>query len=108
MLGKQDKAEVRKVAYFLMPQGRLYSKENFKGKFCTQISPSNNDNIVEQLRKSIIYRKKQISEGIIETNGTFAELQYAKESNEKGLFPLQEEDGKKKPFFFSKYKNFNR
>lgn len=107
MLGRQENNKVERVAYFLMPDGRLYSKEPFQGRFCTQITPANTDDIVKQLRNAIIYRKQQIAGGIVETNGAFNDLQYVKDTEGQGLFPLKEEKGKKEEFFFTKYAIFN-
>lgn len=105
MLGQKMKDEVRRVAYFLMPDARLYSKEMFRGKHCTQIPSGNKDNIIEKLRQSVIYRKKQLADGIVETNGTYDELQYVKDTETNGLFPLEkdEETGMKEENFFSRY-----
>ena len=64
MLGQTKKDEVKRVAYFLMPEARLYSKEAFKGRYCTQIESSDDSNIVEQLRQGVIYRKKQLDAGL--------------------------------------------
>ena len=107
MLGRQENNKVERVAYFLMPDGRLYSKEPFHGRFCTQITPANTDDIVKQLRNAIIYRKQQIAGGIVETNGAFNDLQYVKDTEGQGLYPLKEEKGKKEEFFFTKYAIFN-
>lgn len=104
MLGREKK-EVKRVAYFLMPEARLYSQEEFKGRNCHQLTPANRDNIVEQLKQSAMYRMDQIKSGVVETNGTFEELQYVKDTETKELFPLKknEKDGKKEGYFFSKY-----
>lgn len=105
MLGQKTRNEVRRVAYFLMPEARLYSKEMFKGRYCTQINPENRENIVEELRQSVIYRKKQLESGVVETNGAYDELQYVKDTEVCGLFPLKkdEETGLKEENFFSQY-----
>lgn len=107
MLSRQENNSVERVAYFLMPDGRLYSKEQFEGRFCTQITAANTDDIVKQLRNSIIYRQQQLKAGIVETNGSFTDLQYVKDTEDKELFPLKEEGGAKKEFFFTKYGLFN-
>lgn len=105
MLGLETKKEIRRVAYFLMPEARLYSKEMFKGKHCTQITPENRDNIVEELRQSVIYRKRQLENGLVETNGAYDELQYVKDTEAGRLFPLKkdEETGLKEENYFSQY-----
>ena len=105
MLGREKKDKVKRVAYFLMPEARLYSQEEFKGRNCHQLTPANRDNIVEQLKQSAMYRMDQIKSGVVETNGTFEELQYVKDTEIKRLFPLKknEKDGTKEGNFFSKY-----
>lgn len=109
MLGQKERNEVRRVAYFLMPESRLYSKEVFNGQHCTQITPENRDNIVEELRQSVIYRKKQLKCGVVETNGAYDELQYVKDTESCGLFPLKKDEEKnmKEDNFFSQYVLFN-
>ena len=108
MLGTELKDDVNRVAYFIMPEGRLYSKEKFEGGQCMQVLPENHDDIVTQLKQAAKYRKEQIGKGIIETNGDFEELQYVKDTKERGLFPLKKtEEGKKESNFFSQYGLFN-
>lgn len=109
MLTRCAKDNVERVAYFLMPAGRLYSKEHFNGRHCIHLDPANTDNIVEKLRNSIIYRKHQIDSGVIETNGGFDFLQYVKDTEAMNLFPLRkdEELGIKQENDFSNYKLFN-
>ena len=104
LLEHEQKDEVKRVAYFIMPDAKLYSKEAFLGRNCMQLNPENRDNIVEQLRQSILYRKEQIARGIIETNGVYEELQYVKDTSAKGLFPLNKNDeGTKEGNFFTQY-----
>lgn len=110
MLGREQKNLVERVAYFLMPEGRLYSKEAFKSRHCIQILSDNKDNIVEQLHQAAIYRREQIASGIVETNGLYDELQYVKDTEARNLFPLKknEEKGTKEGDFFSQYGLFNK
>jgi hypothetical protein len=63
MLGTEKRDAVERTAYFLMPEAHLYSKEHFEGLNCTQITPENSDNIVEQLKQSFFYRKNQLMAG---------------------------------------------
>ena len=109
MLGHEKKDEVKRVAYFLMPEARLYSQEEFRGRNCHQLNPVNHDNIVEQLKQSVRYRMAQIKSGVVETNGLFEELQYVKDTESQGLFPLKKdkEKGTKEGNFFSQYGIFN-
>ena len=105
MLGQTKKDEVKRVAYFLMPEARLYSKEDFKGRYCTQIESSDDSNIVEQLRQGVIYRKKQLDAGLLEMMGPYDELSYVNNTEDMGLYPLlkNDETGGKKANFFSQY-----
>ena len=109
MLGREKKDEVKRVAYFLMPEARLYSQEEFKGRSCHQLIPANKDNIVEQLKQSAKYRMEQIKSGVVETNGRYEDLQYVKDTEAKGLFPLKKnkEGGTKEGNFLSQYGLFN-
>lgn len=105
MLEQTKKDEVKRVAYFLMPEARLYSKEAFKGRYCTQIESSDDSNIVEQLRQGVIYRKKQLDAGLLEMMGPYDELSYVKDTEDMGLYPLlkNDETGGKKANSFSQY-----
>lgn len=105
MLEQTKKDEVKRVAYFLMPEARLYSKEAFKGRYCTQIESSDDSNIVEQLRQGVIYRKKQLDGGLLEMMGPYDELSYVNDTEDMGLYPLLKDDetGGKKANFFSQY-----
>lgn len=109
MLTRCANDSVEKVAYFLMPAGRLYSKECFKGRHCIQVNPANTDEIVGKLRNAILYRKRQIDEGVIETNGRFESLKYVQDTDAMDLFPLikDEKQGIKKENKFSNYQIFN-
>lgn len=110
LLSQQTKDCVERVAYYLMPEGKLYSKEAFKGNFCEQILPNNDNNIVEQLCNSIHYRKQQIDHGIIERNSANIDyIQYAQDCEKENLFPLLEDTetpGTKEANRFSNYKLF--
>lgn len=105
MLSKETRKDVERTAYFLMPEARLYSKEYFNGVNCTQLIPENNDNIVEEVRNSILYRKEQLSQGMAETNGEFETLQYVNDTKIRNLFPLERDNstGEKRGNIFSNY-----
>ena len=105
MLEQTKKDEVKRVAYFLMPEARLYSKEAFKDRYCTQVESSDDSNIVEQLRQGVIYRKKQLDAGLLEMMGPYDELSYVNDTEDMGLYPLLKDDktGGKKANFFSQY-----
>ena len=109
MLGCEKRDQVGRVAYFLMPDAHLFSKEAFIGRHCTQLTAQNSDNIVEQLKQAALYRIAQINSGVVETNGDYDDLQYVKDTPAHGLFPLKknEGDGTKMGNRFTKYGLFN-
>ena len=109
MLGKEKRDSVERTAYFLMPEGHLYSKEHFNGTHCTQVQPKNNDNIVEQIRQSFFYRKRQLDEGKVEVGEgcPLSELDYYNDTEKEGLFPLSDNgSGQEKDNIFSNYRLF--
>jgi hypothetical protein len=109
MLGAECHKEVKRTAYFLMPEGHLYSKENFEGLNCTRLQPANCDNIVEQLRQSFFYRKLQLEKGNVEVSEGMPQedVGYCKETDTKKLFPLPVDDkGCVSENMFSKYQLF--
>ncbi|MDD6020498.1 MAG: PD-(D/E)XK nuclease family protein [bacterium] len=99
---------VNRVAYFLMPEGQLYSKEVFEGDFCHKIDPENNNDIVEQIKNSVEYRKAQLDSGVVETMGEYDSLSYVKSTEKCNLYPLQKEGEPvtNKQYFFSQYNLF--
>lgn len=106
LLTHEGKDEVKRVAYFLMPEAQLYSLEQFVGDHCTQVEAENHDDIVAQLMHSIDYRKQQLSQGIVEMNELYEDIQYVKDTEKNNLFPLSEDGGKKKANIFSDYQLF--
>ena len=89
-----------------MPEAHLYSKEHFEGLHCTLLTPENHDNIVEQLRQSFFYRKRQLDEGNVEVGKTFpaSMLDYYNDTEENNLFSLNIDDaGYQKENIFSNY-----
>jgi hypothetical protein len=111
MLSAEKRDSVERTAYFLMPEGHLYSKEHFDGIHCTQLQAENNANIVEQLRQSFFYRKKQLDEGRVEVGEAFpvSMLDYFNDTADKNLFPLSTDDtGAEKENIFSNYKLFKQ
>ena len=111
MLSGEKRDNVERTAYFLMPEGHLYSKEHFDGIHCTQLQSENDANIIEQLRQSFFYRKKQLDEGTVEVGEGFPlnMLDYYNDTEEKNLFPLSKDDtGAEKENIFSNYKLFKQ
>lgn len=92
MLSKADNKNVKTVAYFLMPDGILYSTTKLENGF--SIKPENENDITEQLQNSIRYRIQQINNGILETTGLIEDIDYAIDTKSQNLYPLKEEKNK--------------
>ena len=108
MLSAEKRDAVEKVAYFLMPEGHLYSQEHFDGMNCTQLQPANKDNLVEQLKNAFFYRKKQMDSGQLEVGEGFpAEMvAYYNDTEAQSLFPLKMDTGMQQSNIFSNYRLF--
>ena len=81
-------ASVR-TAYFVMPDGILFSTDDFIGDNCEHIDPSQVE-LMPQLRNGYAERVKEISEGRIETadNQPILDLEYAQAGD---VYPLDQE-----------------
>ena len=108
MLSSEKRDAVEKVAYFLMPEGHLYSLEESEGLNCTRLQPSNRDNIVQQLKNAFFYRKKQMDSGRIEIGEGFpcSMIDYYNETEAECLFPLNVQDRQQESNMFSNYRLF--
>lgn len=84
---------VSRVAYFIMPAGRLLSQDKFDGYMCDLIEPTSNKDadVVRQIVNSFHYRKEQIDKGIVELGeGLDADnLYYVADTESKDLLPLK-------------------
>lgn len=110
MLQREAEDAVDRVAYFLMPEGNLYSLEHFEGRHCVQIRPENDWDLVDRVRNSFAYRKDQIDHGTVELGDAFAleQLDYFNETEGKELLPLKSEGGIKTANIFSNYNLFKK
>ena len=71
MLTKETNDSVERTAYFLMPQGRLFSVSPFKGRYCEQVVPDvNNQSIISEICESYRKRKDEIQKGMIDVSET--------------------------------------
>lgn len=110
MLKKHSgESAVVRTAYYVMPQGKLYSTNIFKGANFELITPASQDDVMDQLRKGYTERRREINDGIIETadNTPVNDLDYTKAT---GTFPLENNDAKSNPKkvenIYSDYKCF--
>lgn len=100
---------VTKTGYFLLPEGRLYSREFFIGFNCENVGSEDDSDLVAKMKASYIYRRDQILSGHIENSDGIAlsSTAYGREQDDMGLFPLhQEDDGSVSGNIFSDYPLF--
>ncbi len=97
MLKKHSgESAVVRTAYYVMPQGKLYSTNIFKGANFELITPASKGDVMDQLRKGYTERRKEINDGIIETaeNMPIKDLPY---TMAPGTFPLEDNEAKREP-----------
>ena len=71
MLSKETNQKVGRTAYFLLPQGRLYSISPFKGRYCEQVVPDAiGSNVISDICDAYRKRKQEILDGIIDVSET--------------------------------------
>lgn len=97
-----------RTAFFVMPQGKIISSDNFADCHFEKVSRKTTDDIMEMLRKGYTERRREISDGRIETSDLvpITEIEYA---NVEGVFPLEKEgmrNPKKTENKYSDYKCF--
>ena len=97
-----------RTAFFVMPQGKIISSDDFADCHFEKVGRKSTDDIMEMLRKGYAERRKEISEGRIETSNLMpiTEIEYA---NIEGVFPLEKDDArplKKAENKYSDYKCF--
>ena len=94
-----------RTAYFVMPQGKLFSTDTFSGANFEQIPRSSQDDVMEQLRKGYTKRRSEINNGIIETADKMpiTDLDYPKSP---GVFPLDSEGSRPEKKIENKYSDY--
>ena len=106
MLKKHSsESAVVRTAYYVMPQGKLFSSDIFKGANFEQITPDSQGDVMDQLRKGYTERRKEINEGVIETadKEPVADLRY---SGAAGVFPLESEGSRPAKKVENKYSDY--
>lgn len=101
LLQHEEYLVAARTAFFVMPEGLVVTKDEFADCHLEKIEVQNVPDIMSQLREGYAERKKEISDGHIETAELvpLSELDYP---NVPGVFPLEQkgkritEDGKKK------------
>ncbi len=106
MLKKHSgESAVVRTAYFVMPQGKLFSTDIFSGANFELITPASQDDVMNQLRKGYTERRREINDGIIETadNEPVGNLEYA---GTPGVFPLESEGSRPAKKVENKYSDY--
>lgn len=107
LVSRETGKSVLGTGYFLMPGGRLYTTLNLRGAYV--IAALSADSNSAKIANSYAFRRKQILNGIIETDlsNTPANLMYGKAIEDENLFPLtsalEKDDNVKRPSLFSPY-----
>lgn len=103
------------TAYFLMPNGRLYSTDEFHSRYAVKVEVKEEakGDIVKQIVESYRYRRDEIMSGKVEMGeGNLLEsLNYFNDTEDKGLFPLKsdyKDHTIKAENDFSNYKNLKK
>ena len=101
LINEESSRKVQRLAYFLMPEGRLYSTSSFEGEYCHKIDPVSTEDLLEKVKNSYTYRRKEIESGKIETTEatTTCEFDYVNDTENNNLVPLKidiKKDGKGK------------
>lgn len=87
LLKHEEYPDAARTAFFVMPAGHLVSKDDFESCHYERINVKDKVKIMEQLRAGYKERKREISEGRIETSELMplTELEYP---NVPNVFPL--------------------
>ena len=97
--------EAARTAFFVMPEGNIVSSDEFKNCHYKKINRKTNDDILEMLHKGYAERRKEISEGYIETSDLLPieEIDY---TQVEGVFPLETEGQKLPKKVENKYSDY--
>ena len=101
LVEKEMKANVKNVAYFLMPAAKFVSSKELKGAINFQkveLDPERKGkNLLEEIQKSYDYRKKEISEGKLEENSNWEkeDITYENQIDSHEFMPVDYYKGKK-------------
>ena len=107
LLGRSRGRDVMKVAYFLMPEHRLYSVNDFTGDNCVKVDQENDHNLLDKIKKSVAYRLDQMMNGIIEIGDgrDLTIIDYENDAEEADLIHLESYD--KETHDVSRFSNYN-
>lgn len=114
LVNERSSKHVGCVGYFLMPEGRLVTTGGIIGDTITTIEldeDRKNCNLIDEMRHSYTYRRKQLEQGLIEIGDgeNPGALHYGQDESKLDLVPLDTDDeGNKAGNKFSNYDCFKR
>lgn len=108
LLRNNKKAGISKTAYYLLSSGKLISGYDFTGEDLIKIeSKLSEEEILEKVENSVVYRREQFKDGIIEEGeeGDLNDLSYYNKQEKEGLMELETDstNKKKKKNYYSSY-----
>jgi len=107
LLYENLKKEVSKTAYYLLSTSELVSKNDFIGESVITLDGPGDDQILQMLNNSVLYRQNQLATGILEEGEeqSLEELLYYLDQEGRSLIPLrmQDSDKNKRKNYYSSY-----
>ena len=105
LLSKETSKDVQRTAYFLMPQGRLFSTSVFEGDHYSKIDTDDTSDLLPRIINSYRFRREELMNGRIESteNMATADFDYINSMEEQNLYPLPMTDNVKDPNPFTNF-----
>lgn len=109
--GLKKNTKAKAVAYIILPDVIIFSKESFIGENAIKVTVDNNEDLLPEIKNSYKYRREQISGGFIEEATEMGpdKISYQKAVEYENLIPLKFEsktNPKKEKKSFPKYELF--
>lgn len=113
MVSVDEGKGVNYTGYFLMPEGRLYTHNELKGKHIVQVIPTEENasrNVYDEIINSYRYRRAQMEKGKIELADNMSEdnIQYMLDKTGSKLLPLSFYEERKSDNRFSQIKTLTK
>lgn len=105
LLQKETNKPVHRTAYFLMPQGKLFSTSPFLGDHFVKIQAQDTADLMPKIINAYRFRREELLHGRIESAEGVDRLDfdYAAQQEEKNLFPLIINNNRKEANKFSDF-----
>lgn len=105
LLEEEQKKPVNRTAYFIMPQGKLFSTSGFLGRHFVEIQAQDKAALMHKIINAYRFRREELMHGHIETTEGLKTLDfnYAQQQQALNLYPLTLTDTGKKANTFSDF-----